>query len=112
MLAAFLSQPEERHSRYPEDVLAYLNSVPPGEGSPASRKEQVLAKWIAAGRMGPLDLPQSKQRIALLTSTNAADKRLDMALLNERGAMLADARDEVTQMKRDLADLLRGLRQG
>ncbi len=111
MLAVFLSQPEERHSRYPEDILAYLNSVPPGEGSPASRKEQVLAEWIAAGRMGPLDLPQSKQRIALLTSTNAADKRLDMALLNERGAMLADARDEVAQMKHDLADLLRGLRQ-
>ena len=111
MLAAFLSQPEERHSRYPEDILAYLNSVPPGEGSRVSRKEQVLAVWIAADRMGPLDLPQSKQRIALLTSTNAADKRLDMTLLNERGAMLADARGEVAQMKHDLADLLRGLRQ-
>jgi hypothetical protein len=61
--------------------------------------------------MGSLDLPQSKQRIALLTSTNAADKRLDMALLNERGAMLADARDEVAQIKHDLADLLRDLRQ-
>jgi len=111
MLAAFLSQSEERHSHYPEDILAYLNSVPPGKGSPVSRKEQVLAEWIAAGRMGPLNLPQSKQRIELLTSTNAADKRLDMTLLNERGAMLADARDEVAQMKHDLADLLRGLRQ-
>jgi hypothetical protein len=111
MLAVFLSQPEERHSHYPEDILAYLNSVPPGKGLPVSRKEQVLAEWIAAGRMGPVDLPKSKQRIALLTSTNAADKRLDMTLLNERGAMLADARDEVAQMKHDLADLLRGLRQ-
>jgi len=111
MLAVFLSQPEEPHSHYPEDILAYLNSVPPGKGSPVSRKEQVLAEWIAAGRMGPLNLPQSKQRIALLTSTKAADKRLDMKLLNERGAMLADARDEVAQMKHDLADLLRGLRQ-
>ena len=71
----------------------------------------MLAEWIAAGRMGPLDLPHSKQKIALLTSTNAADKRLDMTLLNERGAMLADARDEVAQRKRDLADLLRGLNQ-
>lgn len=111
MLAAFLSQPEERHSHYPEDVLAYLNSVPPGKGSPVSRKEQVLAEWRASGRVGAPDLPQSKQRIALLTSTDAADKRLDMTLLNERGAMLADARDEVAQMKHDLADLLRGLRQ-
>jgi hypothetical protein len=110
MLAVFLSQPEERHSHYPEDILAYLNSVPPGKGLPVSRKEQVLAEWIAAGRMGPVDLPQSKQRVALLTGTNAADKRLDMKLLNERGAMLADARDEVAQMKHALADILRGLR--
>ena len=111
MLAAFLSQPEEGHSHYPEDVLAYLNSVPVREGSLASRKGRVLAEWIATGRMGPLDLPQSKQKIALLTSPNAAAKRLDMTLLNERGAMLADAANEVAQMKHDLADLLRGFRQ-
>jgi hypothetical protein len=111
MLAAFLSRPEERHSHYPEDIWAYLNSVPPGEDSKASRKEQVVAEWITAGRMGSLDLPQSKQKIALLTSTDAADKRLDMTLLNERGAMLADVRDEVAQMKHDLADLLRALKQ-
>ena len=111
MLAVFLSQPEEPHSHYPEDILAYLNSVPPGKGLPVSRKERVLAEWIAAGRMGPLNLPHSKQSVALLTSTKAADKRLDLKLLNERGAMLADARDEVAQMKHDLGDLLRGLRQ-
>jgi hypothetical protein len=112
MLAAFLGQPGEPRSHYPEDVWAYVNSsAPPGQDSQASRKEQVVAEWIAAGRMGPLDSPQSKQKIALLTSTNAADKRLDLALLNERGAMLADVRDEVAQMKHDLADLLRGVRQ-
>ena len=28
MLAAFLGQPEEQHSHYPDDIWAYLNSVP------------------------------------------------------------------------------------
>ena len=28
MLAEFLGQPEEQHSHYPEDIRAYLNSVP------------------------------------------------------------------------------------
>jgi hypothetical protein len=108
MLAAFLGQPEEQHSHYPDDIWAYLNSVPSGAAS--SRKEQMLVGWIAAGRIGPSDSPRWKRRIALLTSTNAADKDLNIELLNERAAMLADVGDQVSLMKHDLADLLRGLR--
>jgi len=110
MLAAFLGQPEEQHSHYPDDIWAYLNSVPSGTASQASRKEQLLAGWVAAGRIGPPDSPQRKRRIALLTSTNAADKDLNIELMNERAAMLADVGDQVLLMKHDLADLLRGLR--
>jgi hypothetical protein len=110
MLAAFLGQPEEQHSHYPDDIWAYLNSVPPGAASHASRKEQMLAGWVAAGRIAPPDSPQWKRRIALLTSTNAADKDLNIELMNERAAMLADVADQVSLMKHDLADLLRGLR--
>jgi len=110
MLAAFLGQPEEQHSHYPDDIWAYLNSVPSGTASQASRKEQLLAGWVAAGRIGPPDSPQWKRRIALLTSTNASDKDLNIELMNERAAMLADVADQVLLMKHDLADLLRGLR--
>jgi hypothetical protein len=108
MLAAFLGQPEEQHSHYPDDIWAYLNSVP--SGATSSRKEQMLAGWDAAGRIGASDSPQRKRRIALLTSTNAADKDLNIELMNERAAMLADVGDQVSLMKHDLADLLRGLR--
>jgi len=110
MLAAFLGQPEEQHSHYPDDIWAYLTSVPPGAPSGASRKDQMLEGWVAAGRIGPPDSPQWKRRIALLTSTNAADKDLNIELMNERAAMLADVGDQVLLMKHDLADLLRGLR--
>lgn len=70
----------------------------------------MLEAWVAAGRIGPPDSPQWKQRIALLTSTNAADKELNIESMNERAAMLADVADQVLLMKHDLADLLRGLR--
>jgi hypothetical protein len=110
MLAAFLGQPEEQHSHYPDEIWAYLNSVPPEAVSQASRKEQMLAGWVAAGRIGPPDSLQWKRRIALLTSTNAADKDLNIELMNERAAMLANVGDQVLSMKHDLADLLRGLR--
>jgi hypothetical protein len=107
-LAAFLGQQEEEHSHYPAHIWAYLNSVPSGASS--SRREQLLAGWAAAGRINPTDSSQSKRRIALLTSTNAADKNLNIELLNERAAMLSDIVDQVSLMKHDLADLLRGLR--
>jgi hypothetical protein len=110
MLAAYLGQPEEQHSHYPDDIWAYLNSVPPGTDSQVSRKEQTVAEWLAAGRIGPPDSPQWKRRIGLLTSSNGADKGLDIELMNERAAMLADVADQVLLMKHDLADLLRGLR--
>ncbi len=110
MLAEFLGQPKEEHSHYPEDIRAYLNSVPAEAASHASRKEQMLAGWTAAGRIGPPDSPQWKPRIALLTSTNAADKELNIELMNERAAMLADVADQVSLMKEDLADLLRVLK--
>lgn len=110
MLAAFLGQPEGQHNHYPDDIWAYLNGVPPGEASQASRREQMLAEWVAEGRIGILDSPQSKRTIMLLTSTDATDKNLKTELLNERAAMLADLRNRVSLMKHDLRDLIRGLR--
>lgn len=111
MLAPFFDEPPE-HSGYPADTWAYLNSAPEGAASQASRREQLLAEWRRAGRFPPLDSPESKRKIALLTSTDAAQKKLNMDLLSERAAMLADVRDEVSAMKRALAEILREVRVG
>jgi hypothetical protein len=110
MLAPFLRQPEEQHSHYPDDIWAYLNTAPSGAAPQATRKEQMFAGWVAAGRIAPPNSPQWKRRLELLTSTNAADKDLNIELMNERAAMLADLANQVSLMKHDLADLLRGLR--
>ena len=107
MLAPFFHQP---HGEFPADTWAYLNSIPAGAASQANRRDQLLAQWRRAGRIPPLDSPQAAPKIALLTDTDAANKKLNMDLLAERAAMLADVRDEVSVMKRDLGDLLRGIR--
>jgi hypothetical protein len=109
MLAPLLSEPQEQNV-YTADTWAYLNSAPEGTSSQASRREQLLAQWRRAGRFAPLDSPQSKPKIALLTGTNAADKKLTMDLLSQRAAMLADVRDEVAVMKRILAEILSAVR--
>jgi len=110
MLSAFVCQPEEQHKHYPDDVWAYLNGVSPEGASQISRREQLVAGWAAEGRIGVLDSTQSRRKIELLTSPNAADKNLRTEILNERAAMLADVRNRVSLMKRDLRDLIHGLR--
>jgi hypothetical protein len=94
----------------PNAIWAYLNSAPPGGASQASRRERIMAAWLGAGRFGPLDSPQGKTRVALLIDTNAANKKLSIDLLSERSAMLADVRDEISLMKRELHDLLGKIR--
>ena len=106
MLSPFFGVSPEQHDGYPNAIWAYLNSVPPRGASQASRRERILAEWLGAGRFGPLDSPQGKAKIALLADTNAANKKLSIDLLSERSAMLADVRDEISMMKRDLHDLL------
>jgi hypothetical protein len=107
MLAPLFS---EEHSDYPADIWAYLNSPPEGAASQASRREQLLEEWRRAGRFPPLDSPQSRPKIALPTATDAADKKLNMDVLSERAAMLADVRYEVSAMKRSLAEILSEIR--
>jgi len=76
MLEPFFSETQE-HSDYPADTWAYLNSPPEGAPSQVSRREQLLAQWRRAGRFPPLDSPQSKPKIGLLTSTDAAEKKVN-----------------------------------
>ena len=107
MLSPFFGVSQEQQGRYPNAIWAYLNSAPPGTPSQASRRERILAEWLKAGRFSSLDSPEGKAKIALLTDTNAANKKLSIDLLSERSAMLADVRDEISLMKRDLYNLLR-----
>jgi hypothetical protein len=109
MLAPFFEEAQDRMD-YPADAWAYLNTSPDGIASQVSRRERLVTQWRQAGRFPSLDSPESKQKIGLLTSTDASDKNLSMNLLSERAAMLADVRDEVSLMKRVLAEILGAVR--
>lgn len=110
MLAPFFIESDGTHGDYPDDIWTYLNSASPGGTFEGSRKEQLLAEWLAAGRISFINTPKAKQKIALLTSTNAADRHLHLDSLGERGAMLADVRNRVSLMNHDLRELMQVLR--
>jgi hypothetical protein len=110
MLSPLFGVSQEQQGSYPNTIWTYLNSAPPGGTSQASRRARILEEWKAANRFDPLDSPQGKAKIALLTDTKAANKKLSIDLLSERSAMLADVRNELSSVKRELRDLLRGVR--
>jgi hypothetical protein len=111
LLAPLFSRPAELNSDYPETVLAYLRSVPPGEPADAgSRLDQLMAEWKEAGRVGQSGNAKTDQKIARLTSSLHEKTRLSIDDLSDRLAMLGDVTGRVGLMKRDLAELMHSVK--
>jgi hypothetical protein len=105
MLAPLFARPAELNSNYPETVLAYLRSIPPGEPADAgSRLDQLMAEWKEAGRVGQSSNAKNDQKIARLTSSLYEKTRLSIDDLSDRMAMLGDVTGRVGLMKRDLGE--------
>lgn len=111
MLAVLFGRKPVLSSDYPEDVLAYLNSVPPGEAAErGTRLQQLVHEWVALGRLDPPDTPKGQKEIDLMTSSLDPRQKLRIDDLTNRAMMLADVAGRVSLMKRDLAELMRALR--
>ena len=111
MLAVPLGRPPVLSSNYLQDVLTYLNSLPPREAEErGTRLQQLLHEWLALGRLDPLDTPKGQKEVDLLTSSLNPKQKLRIENLTNRAMMLADVAGRVSLMKRDLAELMRALR--
>ncbi|HEV2386080.1 MAG TPA: hypothetical protein VGS20_02385 [Candidatus Acidoferrales bacterium] len=111
LLGPFLVDAGGKPDGFPDDVWTYLNTAPPDAVPPRTRLLAMLDAWTAAGRLGVAGSPQSKRTIVLLTTPNADEKKLDIDLLNEREAMLADVQAKIAGMKHGLASLMQWLKQ-
>jgi hypothetical protein len=110
MLAIPLGRKPVLYSDYPDDVLAYLNSVPPGETADrGTRLEQLMKEWTALGRLDPPKTSRREKEIDLMTSSLDPRRKLRIDDLGNRVIMLADVGARVSLMKRDLAELMRSL---
>lgn len=111
MLAVPFGRKPVLSSSYPEDVLAYLNSVAPG-ASPGrgSRLHALIREWIALGRLDQPETPKGQKKIDLVTASLNPKQKLRIDDLTDRAMMLADVEGNVSLMKRDLAELMRAVR--
>jgi len=110
LLAKLFDRKPEFHSDYPEEVWTYLNAAPPAEPGPETRRARLIKRWTEEGRIEPTGTPKGQRKIEFLTSSISEQRPLTIDLLNDRAAMLADVRAQVSLMKRDLSKLMLALR--
>jgi hypothetical protein len=110
MLAPMFGRESEKSSVYPPDVWAYLNAVPPTNPRVKTTwKDELIAQWVQAGRIGQPSSATAQPKIDRLTSQIAKPIPLSIQDLTDRNAMLADVRSRVSLMQRDLRDLTRAI---
>ena len=108
MLAPLFDRPPVLNTNYPDIVLQYLQSVPPGETTErGTRLEQLKAEWGTAGRLESSDTAKNQKKIAVLTASGEKDVKISIDDLTDRIAMLGDVSGRIALMKRDLAFLMR-----
>ena len=110
LLARLFDKKPEFHSDYPAEVWTYLNAVPPAEPGKETRRELLIKHWTELGRIESIETPKGQRKIELLTSSISQQRSLTIDVLNDRGAMLADVRAQVSLIKRDLSKLMLALR--
>ena len=110
LLARLFDKKPEFHSDYPAEVWTYLNAVPPAESGKETRRGLLIKRWAELGRIESIDTPKGQRKIELLTSSISQQRSLTIDLLDDRGAMLADVRAQVSLIKRDLSKLMLALR--
>jgi hypothetical protein len=110
LLAKLFDKKPEFHSDYPAEVWTYLNAVPPAEPGNETRRALLIKRWTDLGRIESIETPKGQSKIDSLTSSISQQRSLTIDLLNDREAMLADVRAQVSLIKRDLSKLMLGLK--
>jgi hypothetical protein len=90
---------------YPPIVWAYLTHVPIGGTTNQSRLQLLHRYWLMHQFSPDVRTPAGKRRAAMLAGVSS-EPRVNMALLEDRTALLQDLRAEVIQVDRALLELL------
>jgi hypothetical protein len=113
MLARFFGrQPgavEAIPSVYPEAVWLYLDSAPLTQRDTTTRRDQLVAKWRAEGRIKQETSPKSERKVETISGNISQVRKVNISDLDDRVAMLLDVRAKVSLMKRGLSEIVRAL---
>jgi hypothetical protein len=108
MLAQILGRATPIDQSYPDSVWIYLNDPPPGTSVP--RRELLIQKWVAAKRIAPPNTRAGQRDMDAMSGATAQHKSITIDTLANRRIMLEEVKAVVSQMTRDLLDIMKTFR--
>lgn len=107
MLAVVFELPGQEKVSCPLFVADFLNDTPPGSFSKESRRQILIKRWVQVRRIDdPAFSEESRRRIKLLSGTVPQLNSVNIDLLDDRTAMLADVRATIVQASKYLLEIM------
>ena len=105
MLAKVFNMPTEPEIEYPTIIWSFLNSVPPGDASGKTRKDQLVDRWVGDKNIPSFTDRNARSQIEVLTASTTRKRAVTIELLQTRQTMLGQLSAELLKMKRMLYEL-------
>jgi hypothetical protein len=108
MLAQIFGRATPIDQSYPDSVWTYLNDPPPGATVP--RRELLIQKWVAAKRIAPPNTRAGQRDMDVMSAATVQHKSITIDVLANRHIMLEEVKAVVSQMTRDLLEIMKTFR--
>lgn len=108
MLSKMFDIEADKDHDYPPEVWRFVTDKSPDEDG-LSRKDALIKRWIELKRIKGIKSEVDKKRLQLLCNAVVQDRSVDIDLLEDRSAMLADVKAMVSLMFEELLELIRAI---
>jgi hypothetical protein len=106
MLAKVFKRPNNPETEYPDVIWNYLNSPLPINPHGKTRRELLIDRWEKIGHLPDDHKDKERAYMRVVAGTVVQKKTVTLNMLGDRVAMLADLRATISQIYKDLLNLM------
>jgi hypothetical protein len=106
MLAKVFKRPNTEETEYPDVIWSYLNEPLPGVTGGRTRRELLIERWEKIGHLPDDHKDKERAYKRVVAGTVEQKKTVTLNMLGDRVAMLADLRATVSQIYKELLNLM------
>ncbi len=104
MLAKVFRRPNDAETEYPDSIWRYLNATLPG--TKITRRQLLIQRWQELGRIPPQNTQKGRLYMRTLAGTIPQNHTITMNMLDDREAMLLDLKADVSQIYKELLNIM------
>jgi hypothetical protein len=104
MLAKVFKRPNDSETEYPDVIWRYLNATLPG--TKITRRQLLIQRWEELGRIPPQNTQKGREYMRTLAGTIPQKNTVTMNMLDDRESMLLDLKADVSQIYKELLNIM------